>query len=134
MNYHTEIEKNLDSHIIEIEKTVKEEKSSDKLIQRLNETLSVRTDINGQRAEDYRKLIEYLYNEGRRFGWSYSEKRIEEKCETSFWNFSNSIKEIVQSMTKNERLYFFGYINEYEKLKPEERSKREHIEHKLFLT
>ncbi len=134
MNYHTTLEKHLNSHILEIKKAILEENPSEKVNEHLNETLSVKNEINGQRPEDYRKLIEYLYNEGRRFGWSYSENPLETKCETSFWNLNNSIKKIIQSITLNERLYFFGYLNEYEKLNPEQRSKREHIEHKLFLT
>lgn len=36
-------------------------------------------------------------------------------------------------MTVNERLYFFGYLNDYENLKPNEQSAREEIEFKLFI-
>jgi hypothetical protein len=36
-------------------------------------------------------------------------------------------------MTANERLYFLGYLDEYENLRPIERSAREEIELKLFM-
>lgn len=43
------------------------------------------------------------------------------------------MKSIIQGMTVNERLYFFGYLDEYESLRTIQRSAREEIELKLFI-
>ncbi|UBZ10712.1 hypothetical protein LDL79_00975 [Leeuwenhoekiella palythoae] len=89
--------------------------------------------IDSQRPEDYRQLIEWLNQQGRNFGWSFPKNSDEDTFETEFWRLKDSIKRITQGMTLNERLYFFGYLDEYEKLRPIERSAREEIELKLFM-
>ena len=99
-------------------------------LERIDEIILI---IGGKQPEDYKQLIEWLNQEGRNFGLSFPENPAEEKCEVEFWRLKDSIKEIIQRMTANERLYFFGYLDEYEKLKPIERSAREEIELKLFM-
>lgn len=133
MTYHQDIEKNLKSHVRNIENIGENETRPKKVNTHLARTNEIIKIIEGQRPEDYRQLIEWLNQEGRNFGWSFPENPEEEKCETEFWRLKDSIKRITQGMTANERLYFFGYLDEYEKLKPIERSAREEIELKLFM-
>mgnify|MGYP005750159811 CR=1 FL=1 len=132
MNYHQDIEKNLKSHVRNIENIGEKETRPKKVTTHLERTNEIIKIIEGQRPEDYRQLIEWLNQEGRNFGWSVPENSEEEKCETQFWILKDSIKRISQGMTANERLYFFGFLDEYEKLKPIERSNREEIELNLF--
>ena len=133
MSYHKDIKKCLDIHIHKLESLAPEKQVSEKVIGHFEQTEKVLNNISRQRPEDYRLLIEYLDNEGRRFGWSYPEDKNEEACEASFWRLKDSIKEIIQGMTKNERLYFFGYLEEYENLNSKHRSDKEKIELKLFM-
>jgi hypothetical protein len=103
------------------------------VITHLEKTNNILQIIKGHGPEDYRQLIEWLNQEGRNFGWSFPENLEVEKCEAEFWRLKDSIKRITQGMTANERLYFFGYLDEYEKLEPIERSAREEIKLKLFM-
>lgn len=133
MSYYKDIENCLDIHLHDLESLAPKDQLSEKVISHFEQTEKVLNNITRQRPEDYRLLIEYLYNEGRRFGWSYPEDKDEEACETSFWRLKDSIKEIIEGMTGNERLYFFGYLEEYENLNPKHRSEKEKIELKLFM-
>lgn len=133
MTYNRDIENNLKSHVRNIENIGEKGVRPKKVNTHLEKTNKILQIIDRQRPEDYRQLIEWLNQEGRNFGWSFPENSEEDKCETEFWRLKDSIQRVVQSMTANERLYFFGYLDEYEKLKPIERSAREEIELKLFM-
>ena len=133
MTYYENIQNNLKSHLRILEKISEREDLPKKVNEHLDKTSQILNEIGGQKPENFRMLIEYINNESRRFGWSFPENSDEEKCETDFWKLKDSIKKIVQGMTTNERLYFFGYLEEYENLKPIQRSERENIELKLFM-
>ena len=133
MTYHEDIYNYLNSHVQNIESIDSIDNLPKKVIGHLDRTVQILKIIDGRQPENYKQLIEYLNQEGRNFGWSYPENAEEEKSETEFWKLKDSIKLIIQSMTANERLYFFGYLAEYENLKSIERSAREDIELKLFM-
>ena len=133
MTYQQKIKKELQLYSQRLGNNKEKEALSTNAQEHLDRTFQVLKIIEGQTPEDYRQLIEYLYEEGRRFGWSYSENSDEEKRESDFWRLKDRIRTIAQGMTVNERLYFFGFLDEYENLKPIQRSTREGIEVKLFL-
>ncbi|UII79168.1 hypothetical protein [Flagellimonas sp. CMM7] len=133
MSYSIDIEILLDTYIVELTRISKENQLDQRVEDHLNRTTEVRKEIASQKPENNRNLIEHLDKEGRMFGWSYPENSDQEKCENLFWNFKNSIKSIVIGMTINERLFFFGYIEEYESINPKHISKRERIEEILFM-
>ena len=133
MNYQQEIQKELQLYSQCLENNTEKEVLSTNVQEHLDRTFQIQKIIEGKRPEDYRQLIEYLYEEGRRFGWSYSENSDQEKRESDFWRFKDRIRTIVEGMSVHERLYFFGFLDEYENLKPIQRSAREEIEVKLFL-
>lgn len=78
-------------------------------------------------------MIEYLNDEGRYFGWSFPENEKEETCENSFWNLKEKTKKLVGGMTGNERLFYFGYIDEFENLPSSHKSAKDEILRKLFM-
>jgi hypothetical protein len=117
MSYQQEIKSILDRYIQTLE-NIDKKALHKKVIEHLAKTIQIKVLINEDRPENYRMLIEYLSQEGRNFGWSFPESTEEEICEKEFWKLEESIKSIVQGMTVNERLYFFGYLDEYENLKP----------------
>lgn len=133
MTYYEEIKKHLDLHLSALENIIQAKESSDKIIQHLNRTLLVVKEINSNKSEKHRTVIEYLENESRNFGWSFPEDSSEEKIESSFWQLKNSVERIIKSMTINERLSNFGYLEDYEKLAPHELNAREHIERLLYI-
>lgn len=133
MTYSEEIKKHLDLHLSALENFIQAKESSDKISQHLNRTLLVVKEINSNKSEKHRTVIEYLENESRNFGWSFPENSSEEKIESSFWQLKNSVERIIKSMTINERLSNFGYLKDYEKLAPHERNAREHIERLLYI-
>ncbi len=133
MTYHQEIQNSVKLYVRNLEGIGEKETRPRKVNIHLEKTFQVLKIIERARPEDYKKLIEFLDQEGSNFGWSFPENLEEEKCETYFWKFKDSIKSIIQGMTANERLYFFDYLDEYEKLKPFERSAREEIELRLFM-
>jgi hypothetical protein len=133
MTYYENIKNNLKAHLLILEKISEREDLPKKVSEHFDNTSQILNEIGGQKPENFRLLIEYINNESRRFGWSFPENSDEEKCETDFWKLKDSIKRIVQGMTANERLHFFGYLEEYENLKPIQRSERENIELKLFM-
>ena len=133
MDYHQSIQNALKIHITYLEQIDDKEFLPEKVLEHLVNTIQTLGIIRKKRPKDYKMLIEYLYQEGRKFGWSFPENLEEEKCENKFWEIKKSIKSIIQGMTMNERLYFFGYLDEYEGLNSVERSAREKIELKLFM-
>jgi hypothetical protein len=133
MTYYENIQNNLKAHLLILEKISEREDLPKKVSEHFDNTSQILNEIGGQKPENFRLLIEYINNESRRFGWSFPENSDEEQCETDFWKLKDSIKRIAQGMTVNERLYFFGYLEEYENLKPIQRSERENIELKLFM-
>src|SRR6478735_7753950 len=124
MTYHKDIKKNIESYVQNLESIGSRESLPKKVLNHFERTVQILNTINGQKPEDYKHLIEYLNQEGRNFGWSYPENLEEEKCETEFWKLKDNIKSIVQRMNVNERLFFFGYLADYDNLKPIERSAR----------
>ena len=132
MSYQQEI-KSLIERYIQTLKNINNKILPEKVIGHFERTTEIKELINGEQPENYRMFIEYLNQEGQHFGRSFPENPEEEKCEKEFQKFKDSIKLIIQGMTANERLYFFGYLDEYENLRPIERSARETIELKLFL-
>ena len=133
MTYHAEIKKHLVQHLYAIENSIKGNESSDKATQHLNRTLLVLNEVELTKSDKQRIVVEYLENESRNFGWSFPENPSEEKIEDSFWGLKNSIEGIIKSMSINERLSYFGYLEDYKKLTPNERSAREHIERLLYI-
>ena len=133
MTYFENIKNSLKSHFEKINEIGLREDLPKKVIEHFDRTSEILNEIEGNKPENYRMLIEYLNNESRRFGWSFPENPEEEKCETDYWKLNDLIKKIVKSMTINERLYFFGYLDEYENLKPIQKSERDNIELKLFI-
>ena len=133
MIYYQDIQNNLKSHVRNLESIGEKEKLPKNVVSHLEKTNHILKIIDGQQPENYKQLIEYLNQEGRNFGWSFPKNTEEEKCETDFWKLKDSMKSIIQGMTVNERLYFFGYLDEYESLRTIQRSAREEIELKLFI-
>tara|TARA_R110002167_G_C12349861_1_gene622069 strand:+ start:61 stop:465 length:405 start_codon:yes stop_codon:yes gene_type:complete len=133
MTYYQDIQNNLKSHVRNLESIGEKEKLPKNVVSHLEKTNHILKIIDGQQPENYKQLIEYLNQEGRNFGWSFPKNTEEEKCETDFWKLKDSMKSIIQGMTVNERLYFFGYLDEYEGLRTIQRSAREEIELKLFI-
>jgi hypothetical protein len=133
MSYHRTIQNHLTIHVQNLENIGKKEVLHDKVLRHLEKTIQILELIKGERPENYKTIIEYLYQEGRNFGWSFPESSEEEICEKEFWKLKESMKLMIQGMTANERLYFFGYLDEYKNLKQIERSARENIELKLFM-
>lgn len=133
MSYHRRIQNLLKIHVRNLENIGKKEVLQEKVLKHLEKTIQILEIIKEERPENYKTIIEYLYQEGRNFGLSFPESSEEEICEKEFWKLKESMKLIIQGMTANERLYFFGYIDEYENLKPIERSARKNIELKLFM-
>jgi hypothetical protein len=89
--------------------------------------------IDKEEPQKLKELIEYLNDEGRYFGWSFPENEKEEMCENSFWNLKEKTKKLVGGMTGNERLYYFGYIDEFENLPSTHKSAKDEILIKLFM-
>jgi len=133
MIYHEDIHNSLKHHIQILENLGNRDTLPKKVTEHLNISLKVLNEIEYRQPENYRQLIEYLNNEGRNFGWSYPENSEEEKCETYFWKLTESIKMIIQKIPFNERLHFFGYLDDYKNLKPNQKNDRENIEVKLFM-
>lgn len=132
MNYSEDIKKHLEFHLSALE-NIQGNESSDKFTQHLNRTLLALNEVNSKKSENLRTVIEYLENESRHFGWSFPENPSEEKSESSFWELKKRIEEIIKSMAINERLSYFGYLEDYEKLAPHERSAKEQIERLLYI-
>jgi hypothetical protein len=133
MNYFEDIKKHLEFHLSALENIIQRNESSDKFTQHLNRTLLVVNEVSSKKSENHRTVIEYLENESRNFGWSFPENPSEEKSESSFWELKKRIEEIIKSMAINERLSYFGYLEDYEKLAPHERSAKEQIERLLYI-
>ena len=133
MDYFSDLKRLLDSHIANLKSIAPTEQLNKRIVQHLNRTIDVAKEIALQEPKKSRLLIEYLENESRTFGWSYPENLKEEKCEDSFWQLKNSLEIIIGSMTVNERLYFFGYLDDYEKLNPKHNSDKERIRRMLFI-
>lgn len=133
MTYDVDIKKGFDSYIQTLEGFVQEAQPTDMLRRHLQSALTVSKGIEVGQPENYRQLIEYIAQVSHDYGWSFPVNTIEEACETSFYSFRDTMERIIGGMTLNERLYFFGYLDEYENLKPIERSARERIELLLFM-
>ena len=89
--------------------------------------------IDAEEPDKLKILIEYLALESRGFGWSFPENELEKLCESSFWTMLDKIKNLIGGMTLNERLYYFGYSEEFEKIPVKHKSDRDRILHKLFV-
>lgn len=133
MSYHRRIYRNLKTHFQNLKNIGKKEILQEKVLTHFENTKKILEIVKGKKPIHYRAFIDYLYQETRNFGCSFPERIQEEKCEKEFWKFKESIRKIILEMNTNERLYFFGYFEEYERIKPIERSAREMIELKLFL-
>ena len=133
MNYEEQIEQFINSHIesllvLEVNSTL-----SPKVSGHITRTKEIQKRIQSHQPKDYRHLIEYLSSESRMFGWSYPEDTVEEKCEDSYQQFWGNMRGFISGMTGNERLFFFGYLDDYDKLSLKMKSTREEIKIKLFM-
>jgi len=133
MTYEEQIIQFLNSHIQNLMISKESSDFPKKVDRHIDRTNKIHSIIKNQRPEDYRQLIEYLHSESRKIGWSYPENIIEENCEDSFRQLWNSMKNLIVGMTGNERLYFFGYIKDYDKLSLNLKSARNEIRLKLFM-
>jgi hypothetical protein len=132
MSYFKFIKAELQKHI-SLLKSIENDSQNSKLENHLSESLRIDSELSYESPEKLKCFIEYLSKEGRNFGWSFPENRIEEDCENSFWNMKNQIKKLIGGMTVNERLYYFGYLGEYENLPINHKSERNNILVKLFI-
>ena len=132
MSYFITIKTELQNHISNLN-SIRIDSKNSKLENHLNQSISVYNDLSYESPEKLKRFIEYLSQEARCVGWSFPENAIEEDCEKSFWNMKNQIKKLIGGMTVNERLYFFGFLEEYEKLPSSHMSARNAILEKLFI-
>ncbi len=133
MTYEEHIDQLINSHIEGLLAIEENSTLSSKVSTHITRTKEIQKRIQSKQPKDYRHLIEYLHSESRMFGWSYPEDTIEEKCEVSYQQFWKSIRELIGGMTGNERLIFFGYVEDYDKLSLKMKSAREEIRIKLFM-
>jgi hypothetical protein len=136
MNYFEEIKLGMKEHIDSISSISLQDltpTSRKKIENHLNSTLEVNIVVDNEDPQKMKKVIEYLEQEGRSFGWSFPENKKEELCEDSFWNLKNKLKKLIGGMTVNERVYYFGYHTEFENIPPNDKSAREEIFLKLFV-
>lgn len=136
MSYFEEIKWHLKEHINCLESILKinpSEIENNKIVNHLNETKLVNNMVVSDEPKDLKFFIEYLERESRKFGWSFPENKIEELFEKSFWELQEKIKKLIGGMSANERLYCFGFLEEFEKLPINHTSAREAILIKLFI-
>ncbi len=134
MTYYKEFKSLLRDHIDSLEKYVSNFRmSSDKVRKHIE--LSNRT-YNAFDTEDPVKLrifVEYIASEARGFGWSFPENEFERLCENSFWEMHSKVRILIDKMTLSERLSYFGYSEEFEKIPEKHKSDRDRILHKIFV-
>jgi len=107
--------------------------SRKKIESHLKRSVLINERIDKEEPQKLKELIEYLNDEGRYFGWSFPENEKEETCEHSFWSLKEKTKKLIGGMTGNERLYYFGYIDEFENLPSTHKSAKDEILRKLFM-
>lgn len=136
MSYFEDIKSSLNEHIENL-KTLSlvnlNVTSRKKIESHLNRSIILNNQIDKEEPIKLKNFIEYLNDEGRYFGWSFPENEKEEGCETSFWNLKKRSQKLIGKMTGNERLYYFGYIEEFEKLPTAHKAEKDEILRKLFM-
>lgn len=136
MYYFLQIKSFLKDHI-ELIKSISTDNESEnsrrKIKTHLDSTVNVNETVDEEEPQKLRKIIEYLHTESRFFGWSFPENDKEERCENSFWELKQKIEKLVRGMTGNERLYYFGYLEDWDNLLPHQKSARDEIRIKLFM-
>lgn len=136
MSYLEDIKSSLKEHI-DILKSISlinlNATSRKKIESHLKRSVVINEQIDKEEPQKLRELIEYLNDEGRYFGWSFPENEKEETCENSSWNLKEKTKKLIGGMTGNERLYYFGYIDEFENLPTTHKSAKDEILRKLFM-
>lgn len=136
MSYFEDIKSILKGHI-EIIKSISpinlNDSSQNKIENHFKRSVAINEQIDKEEPKKLKEFIEYLNNEGRYFGWSFPENEKEETCENSFWNLKEKAKNIIGGMIGNERLYFFGYLDEFENLPSTHKSAKDDILRKLFM-
>ena len=135
MNYFENVKSNLQDHIRLLETLVKSSDNgiNQKIKNHYEASKNINNSVNFEDPKKLKLLIEYVATESRGFGWSFPENNIEELCEDSFWEMKNKLKRIVGGMTVNERLYYFGYFQEFENIPSTHKSDKDRILQNLFV-
>lgn len=107
--------------------------SQKKIESHLKSSSDINESVDREEPEKLKKFIDYLENEGRFFGWSFPENEKEEICENSFWNLKSRMQSLIEGMTGNERLFYFGYLDEFESITSTQKSAKDAILRKLFM-
>lgn len=107
--------------------------SRTKIEMHINASINVNKAIDTEDPQKLKQLIEYLAMEGRGFGWSFPENPKEERCERSFWDLNDKMKQLIGGMTRKERLSYFGYLKEFENIPAAHKSARDEILLKLYM-
>jgi len=134
MSYFDTIKTSLKNHITFLELIEVDENQNQKVDNHLKISLEIDKLLSAETPEKLKEFIEYLSQEGRNFGWSFPLNKSEDECENSFLNLKNQMKRMIGGMTVNERLYYFGYLDEFEKLPSKHKTARDNILEKLFIT
>lgn len=131
MNYFDTIKSVLNDHILYLESLSTDNDTKAK--NHLEKSSKIDAFLSHETPEKMRDFIDYLSNEARGFGWSYPNNETEDLCEISFWNMHSIVKKLICGMSGNERLYYFGYLEEFEKIPIKHKSDRDRILSKLFM-
>ena len=107
--------------------------SQEKILRHLAAAESANKMLDRETSEKCKNIIEFLHSESRSFGWSFRENPAEEVCENAFRIFEKRITRLVGGMSVNERLHYFGYLEEFEKLIRAHPSAGDEILRKLFV-
>lgn len=135
MSYFQRIKFDFEKHIESIESLVNSNinEISPKVKNHYDASKKTNSFLNSEDPKKLKLFIEYIATESRGFGWSFPENNIEDLCENSFWEMKNNIKNIVGGMTVIERLFYFGYLEEFEKIPQTHKSDRDRILQNLFI-
>jgi hypothetical protein len=132
MYYFENIKSNLKNHITFLEE-LENIGENLKVKNHLIESRKVYEELSVESPEKLKTIIEFLSNESRNFGWSFPENEMEQNSETSFLKLQSSIERMISGMTLTERLLYFGFQEEYQKLETKHKSARDTILVKLFV-
>lgn len=136
MGYFEEIKSGLKDHIDYIKSISTEDlrpESVMKIARHLQSSIATNEIVDTEEPKKLRQFIDYLEKEGRSFGRSFPENKSEEACESSFWTFKDKMRKMIGGMTANKRLYYFGYLEEFENLSSTHKSAKDEILIRLFM-